>query len=319
MPGNRNAVADMRLPMRWAWILAIAIAVADCIWVPAAGFRVPAMPLVRIAAILGALGILWWVYLRLRPDAIIAALAEAAAFLIFFTLVLEIFCYLSLALDRPLYDAVFAAADRALGFDFQAHLAYLVRRPRLARLLELCYDTSMLQIAIVVVGLAMTRRLARLRAFLALFAFTATAVIGIAAIFPTLGPYPYYAIPDNLLPAFTDPRAGWDSVPQVLALRSGAMRLLPLTDLRGLVAFPSFHTALAFITVWALLPMRRIVVPLLAVNAALILGAPSNGDHYLCDLLAGALIALVAIAVLTRRGLVGEPRAVASAQGAPAE
>lgn len=307
----------MRSPMRWAWVLAIAIAVADCLWIPAAGFRVPAMPLLRIAAFLAVMGILWWVYLRLRPDAIIAALAEAAAFLIFFTLVLEIFCYLCTALDRPLWDAPLAAADRALGFDFRTHLSYLVQRPRVARLLELCYNTSMLQIAVTVVALAITGRLARLRAFLALFAFTAAAVIGIAAVFPTLGPYSYFNIPDSLLPAFTDPRAGWDQVPHILALRGGAMRTLPLTDLRGLVSFPSFHTALAFITVWALLPMRRIVMPLFAVNAALILGAPSNGDHYLCDLLAGALIAVVAIAVLTRRGLAGEPRAFA--QGAPAE
>lgn len=320
MAGNRNAVPDMRLAMRCAWALAAAIAVADCLWVPAAGFRVPAMPLVRIAVILGALGALWWIYVRLRPEPIVAALAEAAAFLIFFTLVLEIFCYLCITLDRPLYDAAFAAVDRALGFDFQAHLAYLVRRPRLARLLELCYDTSMLQTAIVVVALAITARIARLRAFLALFAFTATAVIGIAAIFPSLGPYPYYGIPDRLLPAFTDPRAGWDSVPQVLALRAGTMRVLPLTDLRGLVAFPSFHTALAFITVWALLPLRRIVVPLFAVNAALIAGAPSNGDHYLCDLLAGALLAMIAIAVVRRRGLAREPGAIASAEStAPAE
>jgi hypothetical protein len=305
----------MRRPMLWAWALAIAIAAADCVWIPVAGFRAPAMPLVRIAVILVALGALWWVYVRLRPDAIIAALIEAAVFLIFFTLALEILCYLAMALDRPLCDAALSALDAALGFDFRAHLAYLTRRPRLAGLLELCYNTSMLQIAVTVVALAITGRLARLRAFLALFAFTATAVIGIAAIFPTLGPYPYFDIPNNLLPAFTDPRAGWDSVPHVLALRDGTMRVLPLTDLRGLVAFPSFHTALALIIIWAVLPLRPVAVPLFAVNVLLILGAPSNGDHYLCDLLAGALIALGAIGAVTRRhALGGESRPVASAE-----
>ncbi len=320
MAAPRNAPPNVHLPMRCAWALALAVAVADCLWVPAGGFQVPATPLARIAAILAGLALLWWIYVRIRPDAVIAGLAEAAAFLIFFTLVLEIFCYLCIALDRPLYDSIFAAADRALGFDFEAHLGYLVRRPRLARLLELCYDSSMLQIAVAVIALAITGRLARLRTFLALFAFTAAAVIGIAAIFPSLGPYPYYNVPDRLLPAFIEQRAGWDSVPQVLALRAGTMRALPLNDLRGLVAFPSFHTALAFITVWALLPLRPIVVPLFAVNALLIAGAPSNGDHYLCDLLAGALLAAVAIAILTRRGLAGEPGAVAPAHStAPAE
>jgi hypothetical protein len=321
MLGNKDTLPDMRRPMFLAWVLAAAIAVADCIWIPAAGFRASAEPLFKIAVVFAALAGLWWVYVRLRPDAIIAALAEAAAFLVFFTFALEIFCYLSLALDRPLWDGTFAAADRALGFDFRAHLAFLVERPRLARLLELCYDTSMLQIAVTVVALAITRRLARLRAFLALFAFSAMAVIAIAAIAPSIGPYPYFGIPARLLPAFTDPRAGWDSVPQLLALRDGTMRVLPLTDLRGLVAFPSFHTSLALITLWAVLPIRFVSVPLFAVNAALIFGVPSNGDHYFCDLLGGALIAFCAIGLVTgRHALAEKSRPVAGAQGAlPAE
>jgi hypothetical protein len=319
MLGKKTAPPDMCRPMFWAWTLAFAIAAADCIWIPVGGFQAPAAPLFKIAVVLVALAALWWVYVRLRPDAVIATLAGAAAFLIFFTLALEIFCYLCVALDRPLWDATFAAADRALGFYFPAHLAYLADRPRLARLLELCYNTSMLQIALTVVALAMTRRLARLRAFVALFAFTAMAVICIAAVVPTLGPYPYFGIPNSLLPAFADPRAGWDSVPQVLALRDGTLRILPLNDLRGLVSFPSFHTALALITLWAVLPMRFISVPLFAVNAALIFGAPSNGDHYFCDLLGGALIAFCAIGLVTgRHALVEKSRPVA-AGALPAE
>lgn len=301
MLANRITAPDMRRPIAWAWFLVIAIVVADCVWIPVAGFRAPAMPLIRIAVILVGLGALWWVYVRLRPDAIIAALTEAAAFLVLFTLVLEIMSYLATALDRPLWDATFAAVDRALGFDFQAHLAYLARRPRLARLLELCYNTSMLQIAVAVVALAVTRRFARLHAFLALFAFTATAVIGIAALFPTLSPYPYFGIPDRLMPAFADRREVLDSVPQILALRNGTMRVLPLTDLQGLVSFPSFHTVLALIILWAVLPIRAIAVPLFMVNFLLILGALSRGDHYLCDLLAGALLALAAIGAVTGR------------------
>jgi hypothetical protein len=99
---------------------------------------------------------------RWRPDAAVATLAEAAAFWIFFTLSLELFSYFSMAQALPLRDSVIAAADQALGFDFRAHLAFIAARRRFARVLEFAYDTSILQIAVTVIALTATRRLARL-------------------------------------------------------------------------------------------------------------------------------------------------------------
>ncbi len=295
----RKTEMDMRRPMLGVWLLVAAIGLADGLWLALGGFHAAAAPLLRIVLIFAALCALWWVYVRLRPDAAIAALAETAAFLILFTFFLELFSYFSTALALPLRDSAFAATDHLLGFDFPAHLAFVAARPRLARVLELAYDTSMAQIIVTVVVLAATRRLARLRAYTVLFAVTATAVIATAALLPSLGPYAYFHIPDAALPAFGNPRAGWQSVPHVLALRAGTMRTLPLTDLRGLVSFPSFHTALALITLWALLPLRPLAALLFVVNALLILGAPSNGDHYFCDLLGGALLAVAAIGWVT--------------------
>lgn len=285
--------------MFWAWGLAACIALTDCVWLPLAGFHAPLLPLLRLAAIFLGICTLWFVYVWLRPDATIAALAETTAFLILFTLVLELLSYFSTALALPLRDAQLAAFDRALGFTFPQHLAFVAAHPRLARVLEFAYNTSMAQIVVTVIALATAGQLVRLRAYAVLFAVSATMVIGTAAILPSLGPYAYFHIPDTLLPAFQNPRAGWLSVPHVIALRDGAMRTLPLDDLRGLVSFPSFHTTLALITLWALLPIRWLAVPCFIVNALLIFGAPSNGDHYLCDLIGGAAVAGIALAWIT--------------------
>ncbi|MEJ0050729.1 MAG: phosphatase PAP2 family protein [Methylovirgula sp.] len=290
---------DMRMAMNYAWALAAGIVLIDCLWLPLAGFHAAPMPLLRDAAIFAALCGLWGIYALLRPDASLAALIETAAFLVIFTLGLELLSYFSTALSLPLRDSDFAAADHALGFDFPAHLAFVAERPRLAHVLEFAYNTSMAQIVITVIALSATHRIARLRAYAVLFALTATIVIATAAIFPSLGPYAYFNIPDTLLPAFGNPRTGWQSVPHVLALRDGTMRTLPLNDLRGLVSFPSFHTALALVTVWAVLPIRALAVPFFAVNALLIFGAPSNGDHYLCDLIGGAVVAFLGLGIVT--------------------
>jgi hypothetical protein len=150
---------DMKRPLRLVWGLGIAIALPDCMWLLFAGFHVPPA-LLRLAAIFPGLCALWWIYAPRRPDAAIAALAEAAAFFVFFTLSLELFSYFSMALALPLRDSVIAAADQAVGFGFRTHLAFIAARPRFARVLEFAYDTSILQIAVTVIALTATRRLA---------------------------------------------------------------------------------------------------------------------------------------------------------------
>ncbi len=149
-----------------------------------------------------------------------------------------------------------------------------------------------------------------------LFALTATIVIATAAIFPSLGPYAYFNIPDTLLPAFADPRTGWQSVPHVLALRDGTMRTLPLNDLRGLVSFPSFHTVLALVTVWAPPAHSVRCRASLRHQCLLIFRRPSNGDHYLCDLIGGAAVAFLGLGIVTG-GLV--PRLALAPAPVPAE
>ncbi len=296
---TRNIMA-----IAWGWTAALGA--LDAAWMARIGVTAPATQLLLdlfYAALL--LGV-WAVYRFARPAPILAEIAQAAAFLILFTLAIAIASYLSFTLRRPFRDDAFAAFDAALRFETLGHLAFLVAHPTFARVINLCYLSSMAQIVVVVLALGATQRFDRLRAYLALFALTASAVILASALWPTLGTYPYFHVPDALLPAFVNPRMGWEHVPHILALRDGTMTRIPLDDMRGLVAFPSFHTALAVITMWALFDNRWLAAPILAVNALLILATPSNGSHYLADVIAGAAIAFVALALVT--GLERSPR-----------
>src|SRR5262245_60537148 len=66
------------------------------------------------------------------------------------------------------------------------------------------------------------------------------------------------------------PRAGgawprtYTHVHTLEALRSGAMSVVRLDDLEGLITFPSFHTANAILFAWALWPVRYLRLPVLA-------------------------------------------------------
>ena len=81
-------------------------------------------------------------------------------------------------------------------------------------------------------------------------------------------------------------------------LRLHVMSHVDLGDLRGLVSAPSFHTASAVLYIAAAWPFRRLRWPLTLVNVAMLLATPVEGTHYLSDMIAGALVAIFAIAMV---------------------
>jgi hypothetical protein len=81
------------------------------------------------------------------------------------------------------------------------------------------------------------------------------------------------------------------------ALRSHAAKPIDLGALRGLVAAPSFHAASALLYIAAAWPLRPLRWPVTILNAAMLLATPVEGTHYLVDLIAGAAVALAALAI----------------------
>jgi len=96
------------------------------------------------------------------------------------------------------------------------------------------------------------------------------------------------------------PRAGVDHIPVIEQLRAGRMRVIHLATSTGLIAFPSFHAALAVIFCWASRE-TGIVRPLIVVpNVVMLLATPIQGGHYFAEVVAGLLVALSAIGVVDR-------------------
>ena len=74
----------------------------------------------------------------------------------------------------------------------------------------------------------------------------------------------------------------------------------PLHMLEGVVSFPSFHTILGVIPIYALRDRRALMMAALAVNGTMIVSTMPVGGHHLIDVVAGAAVSLGAILV-TRR------------------
>ena len=109
-----------------------------------------------IAAVSTAAWGLGYFYSTARPDARLAALAFAAAYLILFTFAAGMLSYVGTSLNRPLLDAAFARADAALGLDWLAALTFTDAHPWVGRALRLAYQSSLPQVVAVLIVLTAT-------------------------------------------------------------------------------------------------------------------------------------------------------------------
>jgi hypothetical protein len=98
-----------------------------------------------------------------------------------------------------------------------------------------------------------------------------------------------------LVPAFGTPPYVLDFIDVMRGARSGELRVLGLECLTGIITFPSFHAAAATMLAWGFSTFGRYGWPMVALNVAMFASALVVGGHYLVDLPAGALVAVVSI------------------------
>jgi membrane-associated phospholipid phosphatase len=68
----------------------------------------------------------------------------------------------------------------------------------------------------------------------------------------------------------------------------------------GIVTFPSYHSAVAVILMYASWPYRWLRLVIVPLNIAVLLSTPFNGGHYLSDVLGGVAIAYLGIILAER-------------------
>jgi hypothetical protein len=68
--------------------------------------------------------------------------------------------------------------------------------------------------------------------------------------------------------------------------------------MEGIITWPSFHAVFAVLTPYVHRPPMRTFVPVAAVNVLMLIAIPTNGCHYLVDVLAGLALAFMSIMVV---------------------
>ncbi|SFQ05702.1 PAP2 superfamily protein [Mesorhizobium sp. NFR06] len=222
------------------------------------------------------------------------------------------FMYLASATNRPLMDQTLAALDAAIGFDWRAFLDFTNRQPLVADTLVFAYHALGRQLPLLFILLGFAKR-PRLTEFIALLAVSSALTGALMWLVPAAGAYAYFQPQPVDFSNFTA-RAGMWHFTELMRIRSGEPFDLFVTRAEGLVTFPSYHTALGIMIVYALRDYRWLLWSVGCLNAVMIISTLPEGGHHLIDVVAGAMVA--AVSILAVRFVVGdEPSAAIASAG----
>ena len=289
------------------WALVAAVTAIVLIVSAAGGFQIVlksyAVPATTtLLLLLGA-----YFYRAYRTDLKLASTLESTAQLVAFAAVAAPLSYLAASTPLPLQDAIFDAMDHALGFDWKELLALMNRWPGFFEFMRVVYLSLTIQMTAVVLFLGLTGRLPWLRVYMLAFIFAAVLTIALSAMLPAEGVWLHYGLK-------ADPAAmpvSHSSWPVFHGLRDGSFRLLMAIGSEGIITFPSLHAALAVILIAAFWPVPIARWLSVAVNSVMLAATPIDGSHYLVDVLAGIVIAILCI--VAARTLVAHMTAMAAA------
>ena len=141
---------------------------------------------------------------------------------------------------------------------------------------------------------AAVRNEVRLQEFLALMAITSVlTAIGMVLV-PAAGAYAHFNPASTDYSNFTSSAGMWHYT-ELMRLRSGEPFVYVAEQTKGLVTFPSFHTTLAVMFIYAFRGYRWIYPLSVALNTIMIVSTVPEGGHHVIDVLAGLGIAVVGI------------------------
>jgi membrane-associated phospholipid phosphatase len=276
---------QVTLPERLAWwpqitIMAwiAALVVINAIWLSATGVKVvlggtiAALPLGALFLILGG------VYGVLRPAHRLALASLAVAEIILFSIPGCIFSYAVMGLGRPLFDDTLAAWDAVLQINWRAYVGIIDGHPWLAATLGWAYASSFYQLLFLSFVLALCGRFAAVNRLLGNFMIGGIIVSVIGALFPALGGYHHFGIPDHGISSF---------IPAIEASRTGNLQVIDMDHAEGLVMFPSFHTQTSIALILAAWSVPVLRYPFLLLNVLVVFSTPIFGAHYFVDVIAG--------------------------------
>lgn len=203
--------------------------------------------------------------------------------------------YIAASAGFPLQDTTLNRWDQALGLDWPAYYRFVTARPELLPYAYLAYAAIAMPPLAVPLLLGLLGDHVRLQRFVMATLLTLCIVAILSALVPAIGTYKIYDLPT----AFS----GYEATGYLIQLarlpviRSGDLHVLNISQIGGIVTFPSFHAAAAILALWGWWGVWWMRPWALMMCVAMLAATPLLGGHYFVDIFAGVFVAALAIAL----------------------
>jgi hypothetical protein len=278
--------------LRWAWALTLGLGGLDRVWADHGGLAfVGWLRPICVLFFLLAIGFLYGYSGRNRR---LSDAGNYAALWVAFSASGAVFTYVCATLAMPLRDTEFIAVDAAMGFHWLTWARFVGAHRVLEVPLFIAYSTFLPQIVGSILYFAHTEQTARNAEliWIAMLSLIVTTIL--SALLPAVGPYVHFYGRQT------------DDIVVLMSLRAHGAQSFAIGGLQGIITLPSFHTVLAIVFIYVHRPPSRSFVPLAILNGLMLIGIPSEGHHYLIDMISGAAVAAACIAIV--RAAIGKQR-----------
>jgi membrane-associated phospholipid phosphatase len=277
------------LPLPWRTTLLIAL--IDVAWITIGGWSLRATQQLSLLVIACcSLAPLLFVE-RYRDDPKVRGTVLAAFQLISFSAVASILSYLAVGAGAPLFDDDFAKLDRAIGFDWLTAAYWINDRPLLKQAFSVAYHSGLVQVGMVVLFLGFTARTDQLEEFVGLYVGGLVLAIAISLVIPAAGPW--YGI-RHATPFDASVLSHFEP------LHNGGTRIIDLDHAQGLISMPSAHAMMAVFLVYAMRGTGMLFIFFFGLNVLMLAATPTEGGHYLVDVIGGMVCASALIIAFRR-------------------
>ncbi|WP_168788359.1 phosphatase PAP2 family protein [Paraburkholderia aromaticivorans] len=283
------------------WLIAGGIILVDAIWLCVADYTVQMDGIVAACKGVGILACIAVILRILRAIprygsttvkfryAETSDIAAWCALLVCFVSSMCVLSYLCVSVNAPLVERNLVRFDLAVGFDWVAAYQWVQTHPHVLRVLALAYDSGRWQLLTIPFILGLSGRREALSDFFFLLALASILLLVSSTPFPAASAFVYFNIGDPNVVA---------TVSDFAPLRNGTLRAIDLANSQGLVSMPSFHAALAVLFTYSLRRMPWFFGFAAALNLTMIISTPTQGGHYLADVVGGLLLAALTIQML---------------------
>jgi membrane-associated phospholipid phosphatase len=269
----------------------------DIGWASYASFDIDRRSYVLVGIAAAALAAGSYFYEHIRKDEKLSAMLFGTFFLISFSASAGVLNYFLMTVAGARIDTQLAEVDQMLGIYWPALMQFAEAHPLANRILFLAYASLLPQTAVLINCLGFISRPNEIYKFCLALALGAGITIAFWTWAPSFGAfslYPVYATSQFVLAV--DANYARDLLD---LLSNGPGRISPY-EIKGLVAFPSFHTALAVIVTYYAWNIKYLRWIFLVVNSLVVISIPIQGGHHVIDIVGGFAVAFLAIALTSR-------------------